>query len=205
VGVVGGGGAGAALGPLPAILQGIQQQNAAVQQHQVDVRAEEQRLREKKEWLTIEGRKVPECEGLPEPAMRKWPRVVMGAMGRIPQLQNAGMGAVQLQALQVVIDLEFGRALIARSAGGNLIREIDRHWLANPNDDVPAIVAEMELIFLGADEMATKRSELKDLRQKGGPRTENGLPAFCRDFADAADAAYPIAGRNVEIELKLAE
>jgi hypothetical protein len=49
-------------------------------------------------------------------------------------------------AQQAAVNSEFGKALMARTASGNLTREIDRHMEANPGDDVPVIMAEMEVI-----------------------------------------------------------
>ena len=93
---------------LAAILQGMNQQNAAINQQRADSYAEQNRVREKKEWIDRESRKIERCEGLPEKSMRQWVRAMLGAMTRIPQLQNAALNAPQLQQMQQAVDRQLG-------------------------------------------------------------------------------------------------
>ena len=173
----------------------------AAARHEAQTRKEE-----KKKFLDIEAGKIDKCSGTPEKSMRRWARDVIGAMTRVPLLQAAqGAQPGVLAQQQALVNNELGLGLFAKTANGDLIREIDRHHSANPNDDTLAIVNAMEMIFLGADEPAAKQAVLKTTKQLGGPRTENGIPAYARQFCDLADEAYVVAQRNPDVEQELCD
>ena len=83
--------------------------------------------------------------------------------------------------------------------------EVDKDILANPLHMPLEILETIEVTFLGADEPAAKRSELEDLRQQGGNKSENQIPAYCRHFLQKAEEAYGVVNRAAEVESKLAE
>jgi len=121
------------------------------------------------------------------------------AMGRTPQLNPANA------AQQAAIDHDLGRDLMLRTSQGPLMRELDRDIQAHPGHTPIEILAEMEALFLGADEAAAKRADLELLRQKPGKAAKDAIPAYSRTFLEAADEAYAIVGRGPEIDEKLGE
>jgi hypothetical protein len=169
------------------------------QRHDDEKHARDNVVREKREWLDIEARKIDNCEGLPERAMRQWLRSHVLAMGRTPQIVPANV------AQQATLDKELGQKLMTRTASGPLVRELDRSVANNPNHTVTDTLEALEATFLGADEPAAKRAELEKMRQRGSRKPDDAIPAYVRRFVDMADEAYGVAGRAPEQEAKLSE
>ena len=169
------------------------------QRHDDEKHARDSVVREKREWLDIEARKIDNCEGLPERAMRQWLRSHVLAMGRTPQIVPANV------AQQATLDKELGQKLMTRTASGPLVRELDRSVANNPNHTVTDTLEALEATFLGADEPAAKRAELEKMRQRGSRKPDDAIPAYVRRFVDMADEAYGVAGRAPEQEAKLSE
>lgn len=188
----------------------LRNQNALIRQANVEARAaekaradSEQVNRAKREWVTEEAQKMEKCEGLPASSMRTWLRAMTSAMTRTPQINR---NAVQNpDAVQAEVDLDLGKKLIARAARGSLTIEADKLVAAHPEFPILDILEELETLFLGADEPAARRSELEDLRQQAGNKTENQVPAYCRLFLQKADEAYGVINRGAETESRLAE
>jgi hypothetical protein len=175
---------------------------------QDDAAGREERIKRTKlnKWSANEKSKIEKNDGTCSLATRNWLRAVRAAMTRTPQLiLAAGQQPAALIAAQAQIDVELGLELIAGTTCGEFGREVDRHRAAQPNDAAGAICDEMEAVFLGDDETAEMRADLRKLRQKGGPRPENQIHAFSRSFTDLADQAYPVGQRIPDKERELAE
>ena len=63
----------------------------------------------------------------------------------------------------------------------------------------------LKITFLGADEAATKCSEVEHLHQLGGMKAENATPTYWCTFSGMADEVYAIAICPTGVESKLAE
>ena len=190
----------------------LRRQNALIRQANIEAQtAAQARLdaenvaRHKRDWINDEAHKIEKCEGLPCHSMREWLRAMKSAMGRTPQIDRRNMTNDAADRHQADVDREIGRKLMSRTARGALIISIDKHVEQNANAPVIETLAEMETIYLGADEPAARRSELEELRQQGGNKPEHQIPAYCRLFLQKAEDAYGIVNRNEECEAKLAE
>ena len=191
-------------------LNELRKQNALIRQSNIDEKAAakgradaESVARAKREWVTEEAQKIEKCEGLPHTSMRTWLRSMASALSRTPLIDEATV--VNAEVVQAAVDRELGRKLMTRTARGDLMTEIDRDIAANAENTVVETLGEVEAIFLGADEPAARRSELEELRQQGGNKPENQIPAYCRLFLLKADEAYGVINRTEETEAKLAE
>ena len=155
--------------------------------------------REKKEWINDEPVKLEKCEGLPAPSMWTLLRAMTLAMGHTPQIYPPK--TVQ----QAAVDHNLGHKLMARRSRGDLIVEVDKDVTAHLLHTVIETLESLEATFLGVDEPAAKRLKLEELRQQGGKKAENQIPAYIRLFTQKSNEAYGVVNRAVETKEKLAE
>lgn len=188
----------------------LRNQNALLRQANLDDKnaqkertAHEQNERAKRDWVSEEATKMERCEGLPAAGLRAWLRDMRDAIGRTLKIDRTGV--VNPDEVQARVDRELGKKLMARTAGGELVKEVDKCWASDDQHTVIDVLREMESVFLGSDEPAARRSEVDDMRQPAGSKPENQIPAYSRRFQLKADEAYGVIDRSPEHEETLAE
>ena len=184
---------------IAAILQQHQQQlnlltqhhQTQQQQHQQAVQRAQQRETQEKQrhWVEKEKDKMDTCDGATQHSVREWIHAVQGAVNRVPQ----GLG----------VD-DAIKELIEKTARGDLAEEHEVHLNNHPAGRAAvthlAALNHLAQAFLGPDEAAVLKDNLKSLRQ-----TKGDIPAYNRKYARAAAMAYPIVPRPADVEEALAE
>ena len=180
--------AGAVDPNLGAILQ-QQHQHQQAELQAAAARATRERERREAEIIYQQEReRITPCDGASSLPVREWLREIAGSVPYFP--------AGQVNAL--------AHRLIASTARGLLRSEYDTFMDAQPNRanvQHGAVTLHLANEFLGADETATLREELK--RYKQLEREE--VPAFTRRFKRQAEYAYPQAQRNPDVESELSD
>ena len=164
--------------------QASQQAQQANQQHRCG-REDEEDLRR---WIQQEEKRMDSCEGAPKRAVREWLRCLHEAGTSVPP----GMG-----------NDSAGKALIKATSRGHLYAEylsfLNRQL--NPAAvPVAQVLAHLSEAFLGPDEDAVLKEDVKGMRQ--GERED--LCAYNRRFSKTSELAYPFP-RAGEIERTLTE
>ena len=165
----------------------MQEHQATLEQAQA--RAEAERLRREEEsTLRQELERVPKCEGATAHSVREWLQELESS---IPYFVPARHDAIT-------------HKLIAGTARGGLRRTYDQFMdtqVNRANVTRQAVLLHLANAFLGGDENAVLREELKGITQ--GKKEE--APAYGRRFSWMAGYAYPVPQRNPEQERDMAD
>jgi hypothetical protein len=157
-----------------------QQQQQQQQQHQNVQQRQQQRERRdrQRDWVSDEKEKIELCDGNVTKALRKWLRAINGSIPRLPAV-------LQPHADDAI------KALIKKTIIGDLDEEYETFLNNAPNRagvTHQAVVQHLRDAFLGPDEGATLRDDLKTLKQQAREQ----IPTYNRRYKMDADYAYPL-------------
>lgn len=161
----------------------------AEQQRLVQLQQNKAAVDKRTNWVKKEAKKIDSCDGSTTRGVREWLRAVNGAVHRIPAGADVNAHI---------------HDLIEATTSHDLNEEYEVFMNAAPNRANVAHAAainHMSTAFLGPEETATLKEDVRSARQSA----REDLPAFNRRFKKAAEMAFPQLPRAPDVEEDLAD